>query len=90
MFQHQGTDRVVIRRSTRVLREWRDIGPAGCNSAVRFVLFYPAYMRLIQVGVRRYITKVLGMTAVNFKDETITDMFVVSYSEPFTSCSPLL
>jgi hypothetical protein len=57
---------------------------------VRCVFFSQAYMRLMQVGVIRYITKVLGMTPLNFKDETITDMFVLSYSEPTTSRLPLL
>jgi hypothetical protein len=45
----------------------------------------------MQFGAFRYITKVLGMTPLNFKDETIADMFVLSLFE-FTGGrhSPLL
>jgi hypothetical protein len=35
-------------------------------------------MRLMQFDLIRYITKVLGVAALNFKDETIADMFVMS------------
>jgi hypothetical protein len=49
---------------------------------------YSGYTRLMHFGVSRYITKVLGITPLNFKDETITDMFVVSLSSLLLDAHP--